>query len=62
MNVQLDSAFAAEQPDAEGSVTLQQLPAVIEFVAAVEHGQRAVAEKLMQAAMPGALLLDQELG
>ena len=51
-DVELDAARTLNDADIEGAVAFQQLLGVVEFVAGVEHGQRAVAVKLVQGAMP----------
>ena len=50
-DVELDAALPLEDADIEGFVAFQQLLAVIQLVAAVEHRQRTVAVQLVQAAM-----------
>ena len=48
-DVELDSAFALDDADVEVFVAFEQLLAVVERVAAIEHRQRTAAEDFEQA-------------
>jgi hypothetical protein len=51
LDVPLDAALTPQQADGETLVTFQQFLAVVEFVAAIEHCQRAIAEERVQPAL-----------
>jgi hypothetical protein len=50
-DVELEATRTIDHVNVEGGVAIEQFLAIIELVAAIEHGQRTIAEKLMQTAV-----------
>ena len=58
LDIELDAAFALDDVDIERWIPFQQFLAVVEVIAAIQHGQRAIAENLVQAAVAGVQQLE----
>ncbi len=55
LDVKLDAALALDNADLERVITFKQLLAVIHVIAAIENGQRAIAEYFIKSAEPGVM-------